>query len=134
MATCDVPKEYASQVPQAMSIQSTSDCYQMEETPGNVLKVIYNRRKAVSTEAKKPSIGVCVQAFRFGKALNWLYVVSTLFFYKNTTRFTGTYDVSVRLVEWLEMVRIMGAEKVFFYLYGATGNMIRVLNHYVKEV
>lgn len=87
MATCDVPKEYASQVPQAMSIQSTSDCYQMEETPGNVLKVIYNRRKAVSTEAKKPSIGVCVQAFRFGKALNWLYVVSTLFFLQKHNTF-----------------------------------------------
>lgn len=74
MATCDVPKEYVNKVPEAMSIQSTGNCNEMEASPGNVLKVIYNKRSTQvagvktenMTEKKKPSIGICVQAFRFG--------------------------------------------------------------------
>lgn len=88
----------------------------MSKNPGNVLRVIHNTpvppapapQKAT---LKKPSIGVCVQAFRF-----------------------GTYDVSVRLVEWLEMVKLLGADKVYFYVYGATESMMKVLRHYEKEV
>ena len=83
IATCDIPRQYSSQVPQAISIQTTGDCSQMNQYPSNVLRVKapgYDSRRN-ATQARKPSIGICVQAFRF-----------------------RTYDVSVRLVEWLEMV------------------------------
>lgn len=33
--------------------------------PDNALRVVYNKRKTLKTS--KPSIGICVQAFRFGK-------------------------------------------------------------------
>ena len=96
-------------MPQAISIQTTDDCAKINQHPDNVLRVIHNQRKVPKTG--KPSIGICVQAFRF-----------------------GTYDVSVRLVEWLEMVKLMGAEQVYFYVYGATPNMFKVLKSYQNEV
>lgn len=39
-------------------------------------------------------------------------------------------DLSVRLVEWIEMVRLMGADKVFFYELQVHPNITKVLRHY----
>ncbi|KAJ6219222.1 hypothetical protein RDWZM_005034 [Blomia tropicalis] len=105
--TCSIPKQYSNQIPQVISLQTTDNCRKIGYNPGNVLRVIYNLPKK---RFKKQSIGICVQAFRF-----------------------STYDVSVRLVEWLEMVKILGADQVYFYVYGATENMMKVLRHYKKE-
>lgn len=110
IVTCDIPREYSGEVPQAVSIQTTGDCDSMTEEPSNVLRVIHHQPSKAQTN-NKSSIGICVQAFRF-----------------------GTYDVSVRLVEWLEMVKIMGADQVYFYVYGATPNMMNVLRHYQNQV
>ncbi|XP_037934451.1 uncharacterized protein LOC119668854 [Teleopsis dalmanni] len=39
-------------------------------------------------------------------------------------------DMSARLVEWLELMRIMGAEKIFLYNMQLHPNMSKVLNYY----
>ena len=115
--SCQIPSEYSNQIPQAISLLTIGKCDKINEMPSNVLRVIHNvpnsKQQAAKTnnQITKSSIGICVQAFRF-----------------------GTYDVSVRLVEWLEMVRLLGADKVYFYVYGATQNMMKVLRHYSKEV
>lgn len=106
--SCRVPEEYSLHMPAAISLVDTDDCAQMPSQPSNVLRVINNQPEP---KFHKPSIGICVQAFRF-----------------------GTYDMSVRLVEWLEWVRMMGADQVYFYVYSATENMLKVLLHYEKEV
>jgi hypothetical protein len=69
------------------------------------LRVIYN--KAVV----KKQFGVCVQAFRF-----------------------STIDLSVRLIEWLEILKILGADKIYFYKLGAHENMEKVLDFYTQQV
>ena len=40
----------------------------------------------------------------------------------------------MRLVEWLEMVKLMGADQVYFYVFGATEGMMKVLRHYEAQV
>ena len=80
LVTCAIPREYASQVPAAVSLQTAGNCDAIDDQPTNVLRVIHNQPKE-KPAAGKANIGVCVQAFRF-----------------------KTYDFSVRLVEWLEMV------------------------------
>ncbi len=65
VATCEIPSSYINQVPQAISIQATAECSKMNPHPDNALRVIYNTRK--TGKMSKPSIGICVQAFRFGK-------------------------------------------------------------------
>ena len=39
-------------------------------------------------------------------------------------------DLSVRLVEWLELLRILGADRVFLYSLAMQGNVSRVVEHY----
>lgn len=39
-------------------------------------------------------------------------------------------DLSVRLVEWIELVRLMGADKIFFYELQVHPNITKVLRHY----
>lgn len=109
LITCPVPKEYAQDTPQAVSLQARGDCDAVQQEPSNVLRVIYREKR--EAQFAKSSIGVCVQALRF-----------------------GSYDVSVRMVEWLEMVRLLGADKVYFYVYGANDNIWKVLKHYQTEV
>lgn len=58
---------------------------------------------------EKKSFAVCV------KGLNFLYP-----------------DLSVRLVEWMELLFLLGADKVFFYQFQVHPNISRVLDHYVK--
>ncbi|KAM3957850.1 LOW QUALITY PROTEIN: uncharacterized protein ACR2FA_008117 [Aphomia sociella] len=41
-------------------------------------------------------------------------------------------DLSVRLVEWIELVRLMGADKVFFYELQVHPNITKVLDHYER--
>ncbi|XP_037091567.1 uncharacterized protein LOC119111841 [Pollicipes pollicipes] len=42
-------------------------------------------------------------------------------------------DLSVRLVEWLEMLRLLGARKVFLYDLEVHPNISKVLRHYQQE-
>ena len=59
----------------------------------------------------KMEIGVCVRAL----------------YYHNT-------DFSLRLVEWLELNKIMGADKVFMYSFTTHPNMQRVMDYYKSKV
>ncbi|XP_053617291.1 uncharacterized protein LOC128679223 [Plodia interpunctella] len=42
-------------------------------------------------------------------------------------------DLSVRLVEWIEFLKIMGADKVFFYELQVHKNITKVLNYYKNQ-
>jgi hypothetical protein len=46
----------------------------------------------------------------------------------------GTIDLSVRLIEWLEILKILGADKIYFYKLNAHENMEKVLDFYSKQV
>jgi len=71
----------------------------------NSLRVIYDK------PVVQKQFGVCVQGLRF-----------------------GTVDMSVRLIEWLELLKILGADKVFFYYLLAHKNMNKVLDYYIDQV
>lgn len=70
----------------------------------NNLRVIYNRPK------EKKGFAVCV------KGLDFLHE-----------------DLSVRLVEWIELLNLLGADKVFFYELQVHPNISKVLNYYENE-
>lgn len=76
------------------------------DTATNNLRVIYNR----PPDDKKKGFAVCV------KGLDFLYD-----------------DLSVRLVEWIEMLNILGAEKIYFYELQVHPNISKVLKHYERE-
>ncbi|CAL4066096.1 unnamed protein product [Meganyctiphanes norvegica] len=40
------------------------------------------------------------------------------------------YDISIKLVEWLELLNILGVSKVFFYEFNVHPNISRVLQYY----
>lgn len=70
----------------------------------NNLKVINNR------PVRRERFAVCV------KGLDFLYE-----------------DLSVRLVEWLELLRLLGASKVFLYDLEVHPNITKVLNYYKND-
>lgn len=76
------------------------------DTATNNLRVIYNR----PPDDKKKGFAVCV------KGLDFLYD-----------------DLSVRLVEWIEMLRILGADKIYFYELQFHSNMSKILKYYEQE-
>lgn len=73
------------------------------DTATNNLRVIYNRPQ----DDQKKGFAVCV------KGLDFLYD-----------------DLSVRLVEWIELLNILGAEKIYFYELQVHPNISKVLRHY----
>ncbi|XP_059485209.1 uncharacterized protein LOC132202358 isoform X2 [Neocloeon triangulifer] len=73
----------------------------------NNLRVLYTP----TPSGGKKKFAVCV------KGLN---------FYHDATQ-------AVRIVEWLELLRILGADKVFFYQYHVHPKIGRVLQHYENE-
>lgn len=107
--TCPLPVEHVGQVPRAVSLQARGQCSQVERHPSNVLRVLNHQRD--TRARKKHNFGICVQSFRF-----------------------VTYDVSVRLVEWLEMMQQLGADKVYLYALGTTEALRKVLQYYEKKV
>lgn len=70
----------------------------------NNLRVIYER------PIEKKDFAVCV------KGLDFLHE-----------------DLSVRLVEWIELLNLLGADKVFFYELQVHPNISKVLRHYETE-
>ena len=42
-------------------------------------------------------------------------------------------DLSVRLVEWIELLRLLGAQKVFLYQLETHPNISKILNYYAEE-
>uniref|UniRef100_A0A7G3AL54 Glycosyltransferase family 92 protein n=1 Tax=Lutzomyia longipalpis TaxID=7200 RepID=A0A7G3AL54_LUTLO len=74
-------------------------------TATNNLKVLYNR----PLDNEKKMFAVCV------KGLDFLY-----------------QDLSVRLIEWIELLGILGADKIYFYDLQIHPNMSKVLQYYRK--
>src|SRR5699024_4380182 len=108
LITCPVPEAHRKDVPRAVSLQSHGNCTEVEQIPSNVLRVDVPKPKS---RPSKRSIGVCMIALKF-----------------------ATFDISSRLVEYLEWIRLMGVEKVHMYVLSINDNMKRVLKHYEKLV
>lgn len=73
------------------------------DTPSNNLRVIYNKPE------RKKDFAVCV------KGLDFLHE-----------------DLSVRLVEWIELISLLGADKIFFYQLQVHPNVTKILDHYQR--
>ncbi|XP_014216670.1 uncharacterized protein LOC106645338 [Copidosoma floridanum] len=71
------------------------------DTAKNSLKVIYNK------PPKKKDFAVCV------KGLDFLHE-----------------DLSIRLIEWIELIGLLGADKIFFYQLQVHPNVSKVLQYY----
>jgi len=101
------PYLIACQIPQPyhkLVPASVSVVEKMCDIASNNLRIIYNKPK------KKKGFAVCV------KGLDFLYE-----------------DLSVRLIEWIELLGILGAEKVFFYELQVHPNISKVLKHYSES-
>ena len=72
----------------------------------NLLRIKYEKSEDIEEK-----FAVCCKAFRF-----------------------STIDLSVRLIEWLELLRILGVNKVFLYSLSMHKNMEKVINYYQKMV
>ncbi|KAK0167529.1 hypothetical protein PV327_004916 [Microctonus hyperodae] len=99
------PYVIACKIPQSHWKKSPPASVSIVEKPCNTasnnLQVIYNKPD------KKKEFAVCV------KGLDFLYD-----------------DLSVRLIEWIELLGILGADKIFFYNLQVHPNVTKVLNHY----
>lgn len=42
-------------------------------------------------------------------------------------------DISLRLIEWLELLSILGADHIFMYKYSVHENVDKVLNYYIRK-
>lgn len=103
------PYLIACQIPKAFRSLVPVSVSLVEEqcsTASNNLRVLYNR----PPENKKKGFAVCV------KGLDFPYD-----------------DLSVRLVEWIELLGILGADKIFFYELQVHPNISKVLKHYERE-
>ena len=74
------------------------------DTATNNLKVIYNK---IGEHEKKKEFAVCVKGLDF-----------------------PTDDLSVRLIEWIELLHLLGADKIFLYNLEVHPNVTKVLHHY----
>ena len=77
------------------------------DTATSNLRVIYN--KLTEAEDKK-KFAVCVKGLDFPDT-----------------------DISVRLIEWIELLTALGVDKIFFYKFSVHPNVTKVLDHYSKE-
>jgi len=104
------PYLIACQIPKTLHHMEPASVSMVEvecDTSTTNLRVINNRPP--KGENKK-NFAVCV------KGLDFLYD-----------------DLSVRLVEWIELLSILGADKVFFYELQVHPNITKVLRHYEQE-
>ncbi|XP_012220874.2 uncharacterized protein [Linepithema humile] len=73
------------------------------DAASNHLRVIYNKPE------RKKDFAVCV------KGLDFLHE-----------------DLSVRLIEWIELIHLLGADKIYFYELQVHPNVTKVLRHYQR--
>lgn len=76
------------------------------DTASNNLQVINNK----PLDGTKQGFGVCV------KGLDFLHS-----------------DISVRLVEWIELLHILGANKIYFYQLNVHPNIAKILQYYKEK-
>ena len=91
-------------VPRAVSLSTTSDC---PNKAHNSMRVIYEK-----PDKTRELFAVCHKAFRYP-------VIP---------------DFNIRLIEWLELLRILGVSKVYLYAYEDYNNLNRVIDYYQKTV
>ncbi len=107
LMTCDIPEELRLFIPKAISLIDYDlgfGCYHLELT--NNLRINYDSNNNIKEE-----FGACVQALRY-----------------------STVDYSIRLIEWLELLKILGVHKVYFYKFSVHNNMEKVLDYYIRQV
>ena len=103
LLTCPLPRPDWGRVPASVSL-SGPGC---PATLTNNLRVVYNTPPRGKTKKK---FAVCVKGLDF----------------PNT-------DLSVRLVEWLELLSILGVDKIFLYNLAVHPNVTKVLSHYTAR-
>ena len=103
LLTCDIPQHQAEDIPLAVSIINSETMKSKCSSPSNYLKLVYN------IEEKK-NFAVCVKG---------------LFFLKD--------NLSVRLIEWIEILSILGASKIFLYDLNVHPDMKKVINFYEEK-
>lgn len=101
LIACQIPKLYHGSVPVSVSLTE-----KICDTASNNLKITYNSLEAAGKRSKD-GFAVCV------KGLDFLYS-----------------DLSVRLVEWIELLNELGADKIFFYRLNVHPNISKVLDYY----
>lgn len=105
-------------LPVTISLQTKPTCATVQQYPTNNLRIIAGKKSSKEEQAFHPttSIGVCSRALRFEP-------------------FTDE-NFPVRLVEWLEAVRLLGADKVYLYIYHEVDEvppLVEVLEEYEAE-
>ena len=104
LLTCYIPQYKHDHVPRAVSIIE-SEAKKITCNPSNYLKVVHNSKK----EQDKKTFAVCVRG---------LYILE---------------DISLRLMEWIELVKLMGANQIFFYGLHMPAKVEELLNHYATK-
>jgi len=103
MLACQLPKSHWEQVPLSVSVVEN-----VCDTATNNLRVIYN--KLPEGKTKKHNFAVCVKGLDF-----------------------PTEDLSVRLIEWFELLHLLGANKIFLYNLEVHPNVTKVLDYYENK-
>ena len=101
--TCNIPHSLGGRVPQAVSIIENDPTRVTCLKPSNYLKVFYN-------PGAKKDVAVCV--------------VGLSFIQESWTK---------RLIEWIELLSILGADKIFFYELEVHPDISRVLTYYLEK-
>ncbi|XP_059469042.1 uncharacterized protein LOC132192872 [Neocloeon triangulifer] len=102
LVTCPIPPEYGDKVPDSVSLVQRK-C----DKATNNIRVVFN---PLPKDEKKKDFAVCVKG---------LYL-------------SNNPAAALRLAEWTELVKILGAQKIIFFQYNAHSNVARVLDHYQR--
>ena len=105
LLTCYVSQHKNDHVPLAVSIIESDAKIIDCFNPSNYLKVVHNLKKGKD----KKKFAVCVRG---------LYLLE---------------DISLRLIEWIELVSLMGASQIFLYVLHIPNEVEKVLNYYATK-
>jgi hypothetical protein len=101
LVTCHIPLVYHS-IRKTLVLESVSLVTKLCNNATNNLRIINNRPLS-----GKKQFAVCMKALDFPDT-----------------------DMSARLVEWIELLNLLGAEKIFFYEFAVHSNISKVLKYY----
>jgi hypothetical protein len=103
LLTCPVPKEHRQRIAIFVSLVER-EC----DIATNNFRVIFD--KPTNAVEKKGRLAVCVRMMDFYRS-----------------------DESARIVEWIELMGILGAEKIYFYNLHLHENITKVLEYYERK-
>ena len=114
--TCSLPVSHKERVPVMVSLVQEK-C----EEARNSLKVIYN---PLREKEHKQKFAVCSKCL--GKVV-WSLQFSLYFCFQfNVPSDFPSEDISIKLVEWIEISRALGAAKIFLYKLDVHSNISKV--------